>query len=272
MQICESESQEKISNESRKVHFNDDTSVEILDELRNYSQDEDIVPKGECDTSETSFYRLQMSSHENDARDNNSNPDLLQDTSENFMCKHCSEHCCCSSNAFEIDEQQQHHRTKEFYAHCSRCNFVPITTDSLSMEQCFSPSCLSDNVTNAVLSEVPMATINSDNLCSFVPFLLVTGILTLTLVLLVSSMEILNLTRHKYDLPLQEKSVTQETQCILDEISSEVRCRCDPLSCENQALDPVCGNDNITYPNECRLNLASCNLQKLIIIRHRGLC
>ena len=48
-------------------------------------------------------------------------------------------------------------------------------------------------------------------------------------------------------------------------------CSCDKIHCTKE-YDPVCGNDEYTYPNECVMRHQRCIKQKKITIAYRGVC
>lgn len=57
--------------------------------------------------------------------------------------------------------------------------------------------------------------------------------------------------------------------CNIDPKSGEVGCRC--LACTDE-YEPVCGTDEITYSNPCKLKRESCEKKTPIEIKHHGLC
>ncbi|XP_076065553.1 agrin-like isoform X2 [Oratosquilla oratoria] len=57
--------------------------------------------------------------------------------------------------------------------------------------------------------------------------------------------------------------------CKADE-SGGSQCIC-PEDCPAE-VSPVCGSDDMTYPNECELKLMSCRKNKFIIVRSKGDC
>lgn len=40
----------------------------------------------------------------------------------------------------------------------------------------------------------------------------------------------------------------------------------------SKSFHPVCGSDEVTYPNECTLKIVSCQQRALISIRNKGIC
>uniref|UniRef100_T1KV29 Kazal-like domain-containing protein n=1 Tax=Tetranychus urticae TaxID=32264 RepID=T1KV29_TETUR len=59
--------------------------------------------------------------------------------------------------------------------------------------------------------------------------------------------------------------------CVLDEDGLEPYCRC-THQCNPNVHHYVCGNDNVTYPSSCHLQLSSCKLQQTIYVKHEGNC
>lgn len=47
---------------------------------------------------------------------------------------------------------------------------------------------------------------------------------------------------------------------------------CECPQCDDQIYDPVCGSDDITYPNFCSLKKHSCAQQLLIFAKYSGPC
>ncbi|XP_074597901.1 agrin-like isoform X2 [Brevipalpus obovatus] len=59
--------------------------------------------------------------------------------------------------------------------------------------------------------------------------------------------------------------------CVLDKVTNKPSCQC--LSeCRNNLVAPVCGTDNVTYSNECKMHLASCSQRKRISIKYEREC
>ena len=56
-------------------------------------------------------------------------------------------------------------------------------------------------------------------------------------------------------------------QCI--ERAGRAECECPVCPAE---FDPVCGSDGISYGNECKLRLESCQHRREIAILYKGLC
>ncbi|KAK0056845.1 agrin-like isoform X3 [Biomphalaria pfeifferi] len=57
---------------------------------------------------------------------------------------------------------------------------------------------------------------------------------------------------------------------ICERVNNKPKCIC-PTSCV-QVDDPVCGNDGVTYANECEMRVESCRTQKFIGIGSKGTC
>lgn len=62
--------------------------------------------------------------------------------------------------------------------------------------------------------------------------------------------------------------------CVTDQTNSAhcVMCRTVPCPMPVQSEQPICGNDNITYPSACHLRRATCFLGRSIGVRHYGHC
>ncbi|XP_078802632.1 follistatin-related protein 3 [Oryzias latipes] len=62
--------------------------------------------------------------------------------------------------------------------------------------------------------------------------------------------------------------------CVTDQTNSAhcVMCRTMPCPIPSQSEQPICGNDNITYPSACHLRRATCFLGRSIGVRHYGHC
>ncbi|XP_066551919.1 follistatin-related protein 3 isoform X1 [Amia ocellicauda] len=62
--------------------------------------------------------------------------------------------------------------------------------------------------------------------------------------------------------------------CVTDQTDSAhcVMCRTAPCPPPMASEQPICGNDNITYPSACHLRRATCFLGRSIGIRHYGYC
>lgn len=56
--------------------------------------------------------------------------------------------------------------------------------------------------------------------------------------------------------------------CI-ESSSGSAACVCPKCGDE---LDPVCGNNGVTYPNECKLRQEACQLQLMNFVKYRGYC
>ncbi|XP_064642356.1 agrin-like isoform X19 [Lineus longissimus] len=54
------------------------------------------------------------------------------------------------------------------------------------------------------------------------------------------------------------------------EKDNQAKCKCHQVC--GTIFTPVCGDDGVTYTNECRLRLASCDQQKRIKVKHTGNC
>lgn len=62
--------------------------------------------------------------------------------------------------------------------------------------------------------------------------------------------------------------------CVTDQTNSAhcVMCRTTPCPIPMPSEQPICGNDNITYPSACHLRRATCFLGRSIGVRHYGHC
>ncbi|KAG9350610.1 hypothetical protein AGOR_G00146590 [Albula goreensis] len=62
--------------------------------------------------------------------------------------------------------------------------------------------------------------------------------------------------------------------CVTDQTNSAhcVMCRTAPCPMPMATEQPICGNDNITYPSACHLRRATCFLGRSIGARHYGHC
>ena len=62
--------------------------------------------------------------------------------------------------------------------------------------------------------------------------------------------------------------------CVTDQTNSAhcVMCRTTPCPIPMLSEQPICGNDNITYPSACHLRRATCFLGRSIGVRHYGHC
>uniref|UniRef100_A0A8C5BCQ6 Follistatin-like 3 (secreted glycoprotein) n=1 Tax=Gadus morhua TaxID=8049 RepID=A0A8C5BCQ6_GADMO len=62
--------------------------------------------------------------------------------------------------------------------------------------------------------------------------------------------------------------------CVTDQTNSAhcVMCRMTPCPVPSVTEQPICGNDNITYPSACHLRRATCFLGRSIGVRHYGHC
>lgn len=62
--------------------------------------------------------------------------------------------------------------------------------------------------------------------------------------------------------------------CVIDQTNSAhcVMCRTTPCPLPMPSEQPICGNDNITYPSACHLRRATCFLGRSIGVRHYGHC
>lgn len=62
--------------------------------------------------------------------------------------------------------------------------------------------------------------------------------------------------------------------CVTDQTNSAhcVMCRTTPCPIAMPSEQPICGNDNITYPSACHLRRATCFLGRSIGVRHYGHC
>ncbi|OXU31852.1 hypothetical protein TSAR_002403 [Trichomalopsis sarcophagae] len=57
--------------------------------------------------------------------------------------------------------------------------------------------------------------------------------------------------------------------CVISE-SGKAMCQC-PSGCP-ESYSPVCGDDGITYDNDCQLRRASCQKRKDTRVKHQGAC
>uniref|UniRef100_A0A3P8SFI2 Follistatin-like 3 (secreted glycoprotein) n=1 Tax=Amphiprion percula TaxID=161767 RepID=A0A3P8SFI2_AMPPE len=62
--------------------------------------------------------------------------------------------------------------------------------------------------------------------------------------------------------------------CVTDQTNSAhcVVCRTTPCPIPMPSEQPICGNDNVTYPSACHLRRATCFLGRSIGVRHYGHC
>lgn len=62
--------------------------------------------------------------------------------------------------------------------------------------------------------------------------------------------------------------------CVTDQTNSAhcVMCRTVPCPIPMSSEQPICGNDNITYPSACHLRRATCFMGQSIGVRHYGHC
>ena len=85
---------------------------------------------------------------------------------------------------------------------------------------------------------------------------------------------------------------TYNSQCELDykncvagegaaDVAAAHEGRCRRRSCPDVAadcpneegeLDPVCGSDGVEYNSECEMRAANCEMNKAVVVQHRGPC
>lgn len=78
--------------------------------------------------------------------------------------------------------------------------------------------------------------------------------------------------RRRPDIPDQacESNYCPNNADCVEESDGQTRCQC-PTSCST-VHEPVCGSDQETYVNECRLRADSCAKGQNVFIKHTGTC
>ena len=76
----------------------------------------------------------------------------------------------------------------------------------------------------------------------------------------------------KFIIPIRRGACTtcKDIQCEYGARCEDGVCVC-PRKCPNH-YDPVCGSNNITYDNDCKIMAASCESTSKITTKHRGEC
>ena len=76
----------------------------------------------------------------------------------------------------------------------------------------------------------------------------------------------------KYIIPIKHGPCTtcKDVQCDYGARCEDGACVC-PRKCPHH-YDPVCGSNNITYDNQCKIMAASCESTTKIIVKHKGQC